>query len=110
MSFPASPPALSGVGRALAVFAHPDDADFGCAGTIATWPAEGVDASYLLVDRATPESAATPARRCRSAVATGSRPTPGGVHRPARGRTTPAPAPRGAVPGPGPLERASIRP
>ncbi|MGC5330842.1 PIG-L deacetylase family protein [Micromonospora sp. DT62] len=57
MSFPASAPALSDVGRALAVFAHPDDGGFGCAGTIATWVAEGVDASYLLVTHATPEGA-----------------------------------------------------
>ncbi|WP_327029556.1 PIG-L family deacetylase [Micromonospora sp. NBC_01740] len=60
MSFPAPPPTLSEVGRALAVFAHPDDAGFGCAGTIATWVAEGVDASYLLVTRATAESAQHP--------------------------------------------------
>ncbi|MFG2012735.1 PIG-L deacetylase family protein [Micromonospora sp. NPDC048868] len=66
VSFPASPPALSDVGRALAVFAHPDDAGFGCAGTIPTWAAEGVDCSYLLVTRTTPESAESaeaPARR-----------------------------------------------
>ncbi|MGC4787392.1 PIG-L deacetylase family protein [Micromonospora sp. DT178] len=51
MSFPASAPVLSDVVRALAVFAHPDDVDFGCAGTIATWVDEGVDVSYLLVTR-----------------------------------------------------------
>ncbi|MDT0528464.1 PIG-L family deacetylase [Micromonospora sp. DSM 115977] len=63
VSFPASAPALPDVGRALAVFAHPDDAGFGCAGTIATWVAEGADASYLLVTRATPEGAEAPAPR-----------------------------------------------
>ncbi|MFV2111749.1 PIG-L deacetylase family protein [Micromonospora sp. LOL_025] len=51
MSFPASAPVLSDVVRTLAVFAHPDDVDFGCAGTIATWVDEGVDVSYLLVTR-----------------------------------------------------------
>ncbi|MEW2375526.1 PIG-L deacetylase family protein [Micromonospora sp. NPDC047812] len=51
MSFPASAPVLADVVRALAVFAHPDDVDFGCAGTIATWVDEGVDVSYLLVTR-----------------------------------------------------------
>ncbi|MFG3705317.1 PIG-L deacetylase family protein [Micromonospora sp. NPDC047670] len=51
MSFPASAPALSDVVRALAVFAHPDDIDFGCAGTIATWVGEGIDVAYLVVTR-----------------------------------------------------------
>src|SRR4029079_13139562 len=51
MTFPASAPALSDVRRALAVFAHPDDVDFGSAGTIATWLDEGIEVSYLLVTR-----------------------------------------------------------
>ncbi|MEU5940632.1 PIG-L deacetylase family protein [Micromonospora sp. NPDC047548] len=51
MSFPASAPALSDVHRALAVFAHPDDVDFGCAGTIAGWVEEGVEVAYLIVTR-----------------------------------------------------------
>ncbi|MEU6078610.1 PIG-L deacetylase family protein [Micromonospora sp. NPDC047074] len=51
MSFPASAPVLADVVRALAVFAHPDDVDFGCAGTIATWVDEGIDVTYLLVTR-----------------------------------------------------------
>ncbi|NBE80726.1 hypothetical protein GVV04_06895 [Micromonospora sp. NEAU-HG-1] len=37
--------------RALAVFAHPDDVDFGCAGTIAGWVDEGTEAAYLIVTR-----------------------------------------------------------
>ncbi|MEH0846048.1 PIG-L deacetylase family protein [Micromonospora sp. CPCC 205711] len=49
MSFPASAPALSDVRRTLAVFAHPDDVDFGCAGTIAGWVEEGVEVAYLIV-------------------------------------------------------------
>ncbi|RNL87446.1 PIG-L deacetylase family protein [Halostreptopolyspora alba] len=35
--------------RALVVMAHPDDADFSCAGTIATWTEAGVEVSYLMV-------------------------------------------------------------
>ena len=36
------------VERALAVVAHPDDIDFGAAGTIASWVEEGIEVSYLL--------------------------------------------------------------
>ncbi len=35
--------------RALVVVAHPDDADFGCAGTVATLTRHGVDVAYCLV-------------------------------------------------------------
>ncbi len=35
--------------RALIVMAHPDDGEFGCAGTIARWAAEGRDIWYCLV-------------------------------------------------------------
>lgn len=51
MTFPASAPPLCDVSRVLAVFAHPDDVDFGCAGTIASWVAEGIQVTYLLVTR-----------------------------------------------------------
>jgi len=34
--------------RALVVTAHPDDMDFGAAGTIASWVAEGTTVTYLL--------------------------------------------------------------
>lgn len=37
------------VERALVVMAHPDDIDFGCAGTIATWTSAGVEVTYVLV-------------------------------------------------------------
>jgi LmbE family N-acetylglucosaminyl deacetylase len=37
--------------RALAVFAHPDDIDFGAAGTVARWVDEGWDVRYLCVTR-----------------------------------------------------------
>ena len=36
-------------GRAMAIFAHPDDADFGCSGTLALWAARGVHVSYCLL-------------------------------------------------------------
>jgi LmbE family N-acetylglucosaminyl deacetylase len=36
------------VQRILVVTAHPDDADFGAAGTIASWTAAGVDVSYCI--------------------------------------------------------------
>ncbi|MFG2057695.1 PIG-L deacetylase family protein [Micromonospora sp. NPDC048930] len=51
MTFPASAPVLPDVRRALAVFAHPDDVDFGCAGTIAGWVEEGIEVAYLIVTR-----------------------------------------------------------
>jgi len=38
----------TGVGRALVVTAHPDDVDFGAAGTIATWVAAGVEVAYCV--------------------------------------------------------------
>ncbi|GAB3448902.1 PIG-L family deacetylase [Streptomonospora sediminis] len=40
---------LSGIERALVVMAHPDDVDFGCAGTIALWTDAGVEVTYLMV-------------------------------------------------------------
>jgi LmbE family N-acetylglucosaminyl deacetylase len=35
--------------RAMAIFAHPDDVDFGCSGTIALWTAKGVHVTYCLL-------------------------------------------------------------
>ena len=35
--------------RAMAIFAHPDDVDFGCSGTIALWTAQGVHVTYCLL-------------------------------------------------------------
>lgn len=59
MSFPASAPPLSDVRRTLAVFAHPDDIDFGSAGTIASWVAEGIEVTYLLITRGMPVGSTT---------------------------------------------------
>ena len=38
-----------GVERVLVVCAHPDDVDFGAAGTVATWTDAGISVSYCLV-------------------------------------------------------------
>ncbi|HYT30147.1 MAG TPA: PIG-L family deacetylase, partial [Actinomycetota bacterium] len=35
--------------RVLVLFAHPDDAEFGLAGTVAGWTREGIDVEYLCV-------------------------------------------------------------
>lgn len=37
------------VERALVVAAHPDDIDFGAAGTMATWVDAGIDVRYCIV-------------------------------------------------------------
>ncbi|PRX03330.1 UNVERIFIED_ORG: LmbE family N-acetylglucosaminyl deacetylase [Actinomadura viridilutea] len=39
----------SDVRRVLAVMAHPDDVDFGAAGTIAGWTSRGIEVTYLIV-------------------------------------------------------------
>ena len=51
-----SPPAASAVGadldrpeRALAVAAHPDDAEFGCGATLSKWSADGTTVSLLVL-------------------------------------------------------------
>ncbi|HEU4792499.1 MAG TPA: PIG-L family deacetylase, partial [Nitrolancea sp.] len=35
-------------GVALVIVAHPDDAEFGCAGTVAAWAREGWDIYYVI--------------------------------------------------------------
>ncbi len=40
---------LDGIERILVVAAHPDDVDFGAAGSIATWTDAGVEVSYCIV-------------------------------------------------------------
>ena len=37
------------VERALCVLAHPDDVDFGSAGTVATWTAAGTEVTYCII-------------------------------------------------------------
>ena len=51
MTFPPSAEPLPDVKRALAIFAHPDDVDFGAAGTVAQWVNEGIEVAYVLVTR-----------------------------------------------------------
>jgi LmbE family N-acetylglucosaminyl deacetylase len=41
-------PTLPEGNRVLVVMAHPDDAEFGCGGTIAKWAAAGKDINYVL--------------------------------------------------------------
>ena len=41
-------PGSEGVGRILVVTAHPDDVDFGAAGTVATWTAAGIEVAYCI--------------------------------------------------------------
>ena len=36
------------VTRAMVVFAHPDDAECGCGGTIAKWASEGIEFVYVV--------------------------------------------------------------
>jgi LmbE family N-acetylglucosaminyl deacetylase len=49
--FPRSVQPLPDVQRVLVVAAHPDDVDFGAAGTVARWVDAGLDVRYLLVTR-----------------------------------------------------------
>jgi LmbE family N-acetylglucosaminyl deacetylase len=51
VSFPPSAEPLADVQRVLVVAAHPDDIDFGAAGTVATWVKAGLEVTYLLVTR-----------------------------------------------------------
>jgi LmbE family N-acetylglucosaminyl deacetylase len=40
---------VTGIERVLVVTAHPDDVDFGAAGSVATWTDRGIDVSYCIV-------------------------------------------------------------
>jgi LmbE family N-acetylglucosaminyl deacetylase len=51
VTFPASAEPLPDVQRVLCVLAHPDDVDFGSAGTVARWVDQGLEVAYLLVTR-----------------------------------------------------------
>ena len=35
--------------RAMAIFAHPDDVDFGCSGTLASWTRRGTHVTYCVI-------------------------------------------------------------
>src|SRR5207247_8584902 len=37
------------INRAMAIYAHPDDAEFGMAGTVAKWAKAGVEVTYCMV-------------------------------------------------------------
>src|SRR5213593_2035760 len=54
--------------RALVVFAHPDDADFGCSGTVTAWAERGAAVVYCLLtsgNKGTHDPKMTPARVAR---------------------------------------------
>lgn len=49
MTAPLPPRPAEHVDRVLCVLAHPDDVDFGSAGTVATWTAAGTEVTYCIV-------------------------------------------------------------
>ncbi|HEV8675972.1 MAG TPA: PIG-L deacetylase family protein [Methylomirabilota bacterium] len=56
---------MPGSGRILVVVAHPDDAEFGCAGSLARWVAEGQEVFYCVAtsgNRGSEDPAMTPER------------------------------------------------
>jgi LmbE family N-acetylglucosaminyl deacetylase len=64
------------VDRALCVLAHPDDVDFGSAGTVASWTADGTEVTYLIVTDGdaggfdeTPREEMAPLRRAEQTAA-----------------------------------------
>lgn len=58
------PTALTAPASAMTIFAHPDDAEFGCGGTLATWARQGTDITMVIItdgskgsdDRAIPDA------------------------------------------------------
>jgi len=46
-----APVPLADVSRVLCLAAHPDDLDFGAAGTVAGWAAAGLEVTFLLCTR-----------------------------------------------------------
>ena len=77
------------VDRVLCVLAHPDDIDFGSAGTVATWTAAGTEVTYCIVTDGdaggfadTPRDHMGPLRQAvsgqRRSATSGSWPTPTG--------------------------------
>lgn len=58
-----APPPIEGPAKAMVIMAHPDDADFTSAGTVAKWCAEGWEVIYVLVtggDKGTHDDAMHP--------------------------------------------------
>jgi LmbE family N-acetylglucosaminyl deacetylase len=51
VTFPPSPAPLDDVERVLVITAHPDDVDFGAAGTVARWTDAGVEVAYCIATR-----------------------------------------------------------
>jgi len=51
MSYPPSAEPLVDVKRVLVVTAHPDDVDFGAAGTVAQWTSAGLEVAYCIATR-----------------------------------------------------------
>ncbi|WP_163570668.1 PIG-L family deacetylase [Fodinicola feengrottensis] len=51
MTYPPSITPADDISRVLAIAAHPDDLDFGAAGTVAQWTKAGVEVTYCLVTR-----------------------------------------------------------
>jgi LmbE family N-acetylglucosaminyl deacetylase len=51
VTFPLSVTPITDARRALVVVAHPDDVDFGAAGTVARWVEQGIEVTYLVVTR-----------------------------------------------------------
>ena len=67
----------SEISRVLAIAAHPDDLDFGAAGTIAAWTGAGIDVVYCIVtdgdaggfDETFPRAEMAPLRRAEQIAA-----------------------------------------
>jgi LmbE family N-acetylglucosaminyl deacetylase len=53
---------------ALVLFAHPDDAEFGCGGTVAKWAAEGCEVHYVVLTDGSAGDNAPGAERSKVAV------------------------------------------
>src|SRR4051794_36348987 len=44
-----TPMALTAPASAMTILAHPDDAEFGCGGTLATWARQGTDITMVII-------------------------------------------------------------